>query len=85
MFIVILTIVGDWGNQRAPLSRTDCCWWCFVWFFFVGGGALAVARWTGGAGWTAGATATTHSHHLSSLPRPAPPQAEDDKELQNTR
>ena len=27
--VVILTIVGDWGNQCALLSRTDCFW--FVW------------------------------------------------------
>ena len=26
---VILTIVGDWGNQCASLSRTDC--FCFDW------------------------------------------------------
>ena len=26
---VILTIVGDWGNQCASLSRTDCFW--FEW------------------------------------------------------
>ena len=27
--VVILSLVGDWGNQCALLSRTDCFW--FLW------------------------------------------------------
>ena len=29
LYVILVTIVGDWGNQCASHSRTDCFW--FVW------------------------------------------------------